>query len=459
MKLDKTLLDKYNQAVPRYTSYPPANFFTEEKDKDVYSKMIKQSNSTSPQNLAFYIHIPFCKQICYYCGCNAHKMHKNTDVESYIKAVKKEINLIIPLLNKNRKISQIHFGGGTPNAIGAHYLKEIIDLLSANFAFIDKPEIAIECHPALLDFQYIDELSNAGFNRFSLGIQDFNSDVLSSVNRLPSALPVEDLVAYLRSKPSTIGVNLDFIYGLPGQTVDSFSQSIKRAIGIQPDRLVTFSYAHVPWLKKHQEILQKKGLPTSEEKMAIFDKTTALMTNAGYLPIGFDHFAQPNDELSIALSSKQLHRNFQGYCTRRTTGQVYAFGISGISQLECGYFQNTKDIDKYLSFIENDILPIEKSIIINSEQNITKKVINQIMCNQYIHWKSIADESNITINDLKSIVNYNVIKLQEMQDDGLLEFDQHHIAATETGKVLIRNIAALFDPMYKAEENRYSKTV
>ena len=459
MIVNKELIEKYNQAVPRYTSYPPANHFSDNFSASNYAKLLEESNSASPQNIAFYIHIPFCQHICYYCGCNALKLNKESNIEGYIVALKKEISLVLSKLDKGRKISQIHFGGGTPNAIEAHYLKDIIATLSRDFNFIENPEIAIECHPALLTYDYIDQLADAGFNRFSLGIQDFDDAVLKVVNRRPSVLPVEDLVAYLRSKPNTVGVNLDFIYGLPLQTAESFAKSIERAINIQPDRLVTFSYAHVPWLKKHQQILQKKGLPDSESKMAMFEKASELMQKAGYQTIGFDHFAKPDDELTLALNNKQLHRNFQGYCTRRTTGQVYAFGVSGISQLNAGYVQNTKDIKTYIAALEKDILPVEKGLIASDIQRIVREVINQLMCNHYLHWQELSDLLNLTIEELKTIVNYNEAKLTDFAKDGLLTFNQEHLEVTEIGGVLIRNIAALFDPMYEQGENKYSKTV
>lgn len=459
MTIDKRLIEKYNQAVPRYTSYPPANHFSDDFDGQEYAVLIDESNSSQSSNLAFYIHIPFCQQICYYCGCNALKLYKNSNIEEYVNALKKEITMVCSKLDKERKISQVHFGGGTPNAIEARYLKDIITTLSQDFDFIDNPEIAIECHPALLTYEYIDELADAGFNRFSLGIQDFDDEVLKAVNRRPSVLPVEDLVSYLRSKASTIGVNLDFIYGLPLQTPESFAKSIERAISIKPDRLVTFSYAHVPWLKKHQEILQKKGLPASADKMAMFEKATALMLEAGYKAIGFDHFAKPLDELSVALDNKQLHRNFQGYCTRRTTGQVYAFGVSAISQLDGAYAQNTKVIKDYISLLDSGQLPIEKGLKVSWQELIIREVINQVMCNQYIHWQQLADALLITKTELVSSIGYDEAKLQEFADDGLLNFSEEKLEVTAVGSILIRNIAALFDPALEESKNKYSKTV
>lgn len=459
MTVDKSLIEKYNQAAPRYTSYPPANHFRDDFTGEDYLQMLEVSNSKQPENIAFYVHIPFCEQICFYCGCNAIKLNKYSKVGPYISALKKEIAIVKAQLDPSRKISQIHFGGGTPNAVDVRYLQEIIEELSEGFTFIDKAEIAIECHPGLLSFDKLDALLDAGFNRFSLGIQDFDDKVLKAVNRRPAAIPVEDIVSYLRSKLTTVGINLDFIYGLPLQNKDSYTQSIKKAIAIEPDRLVTFSYAHVPWLKKHQEILQKQGLPSSEQKMAMFEAAAQLMKDAGYKAIGFDHFAKANDELSVAVDNKQLHRNFQGYCTRRTTGQVYAFGVSGISQLDSGYAQNTKSIDDYITSLNADKFPIEKGLSATREQSLVREVINQLMCNQYLHWEHLAKAIGTEADELKAICGYKAEKLEDMAQDGLLHFDEEHIEVTETGSVLIRNIAALFDPMFEKGEGKYSKTV
>ncbi|MBN1119420.1 MAG: oxygen-independent coproporphyrinogen III oxidase [Bacteroidales bacterium] len=457
--MNKELIEKYNNPVPRYTSYPPANHFSDSFTADNYKELIQTSNTSQPEHIAFYVHIPFCKQICYYCGCNALPINNKNEIDKYIQALKKEIKLVISMLDKNRKVSQIHYGGGTPNAIEARYLKEINELFSINFSFIDRPEIAIEIHPGIINKAYIDELFNAGFNRFSIGIQDFDENVLKSVNRKPSAIPIEELMHYMRSNPQTAGLNLDFIYGLTGQTVENFTNAIQKAIEVRPDRLVTFSYAHVPWLKKHQQILKKKGLPSSDEKLNMFLAAYNLLQKEGYQPIGFDHFALPDDELSLALNNHYLHRNFQGYCTRRTTGQVYAFGVSGISQIDNGFAQNTKDIFKYNHLLNNGILPTEKGITINYEQKIIRELIIQLMCNQYINWAQIAKSFNTSAEKIKQLVNFNQDQLDTLVSDGLISYTNDDLRVSEIGNFFIRNIAVLFDPAYKLVENKYSKTV
>jgi oxygen-independent coproporphyrinogen-3 oxidase len=400
------LINKYNEPVPRYTSYPPANHFKENFTNADYLKAIVDSNNQKPNNISLYIHIPYCKQMCYYCGCNACPMPKQNEVHEYIKALKIEIQTVLDFINKKRKLAQIHYGGGTPNAIPLRYLKEINNLIFDNLDTIDAPEIAIECNPAYLGFEEVDELIEAGFNRFSFGIQDFNKNVLDNVNRESSKLDVEKLVEYVKSKKRGIKVNLDFIYGLSGQTVDSFLDTIETAAKIKPDRLVTFSYAHVPWVNKTQKILEKKGLPDQKEKLKMYYSSRDLLVKMGYHPVGFDHYVLEDDELYQSYNSKELHRNFQGYCTRRTTGQVYAFGVSSISQLERVYAQNTKDIGSYIEIINRGHLATTKGYKITDDEFIIREVINTLLCNQFINFENVADSLGVDSGKLKKIAQY-----------------------------------------------------
>lgn len=459
MEVTKELLNKYDVPVPRYTSYPPANHFKDGFTEDSYLKLLEQSNNGDQAHIAFYIHVPFCNRICFYCGCNAHAMMSSAVVDDYFKALETEIAAVLKHLDKSRKISQIHYGGGTPNAVDVKYLERINDLLFKHFSFIEKPEIAIECHPAHLDHKYIDRLVKAGFNRLSLGIQDFNLDVLKGVNRLPSALPVNLLVDYLRSFTPAVSVNLDFIYGLPQQTVESFLETIYQAIEIRPDRLVTFSYAHVPWLKEHQRLLERKGLPTPGEKMDMFLASRSLLEKSGYISVGLDHYVLPDDELNIALGNKQLHRNFQGYCTRRTTGQVYAFGVSAISQLNNGYIQNIKGVGDYIKTVANGRLPVEKGCILSNDQKVIREAITELMCNLNLNIKMLADEFRLTISDFEQITGFSEDKLDSFINDALIDYNNQELTVTRKGSLFIRNIAAAFDPAYQSQINKYSKSV
>ena len=261
-------------------------------------------------------------------------------------------------------------GGGTPTFLPALELKELNAHVSDTFELIENPEKAIECHPGWMTGQDWEKLATAGFNRFSIGIQDFNKQVLQTVHRQTPLLQPEEIVTILRSYG--VRINMDFLYGLPHQTEASFAETIEKAVSLKPDRLVTFSYAHVPWAFPRQKVLEKTGLPSGDEKSRMFEAARKILCEADYQPIGLDHFVRKDDELYTALLNGQLHRNFQGYCTRRTTGQVYAFGVTGISQLGTAYAQNTKDIMEYIEKVEAGILPVAKGYLLSREEQITR---------------------------------------------------------------------------------------
>ncbi len=458
MKIPENLIVKYNVPVPRYTSYPPANFFSTEFNNNDYIRALEVSNNEWPENISIYIHIPFCPKICHYCGCNTHLTRDKNKMRVYVDAVKKEILMVKKHLNPNRKVCQVHWGGGTPNSLPIEMMEEIMDVIHGNFSFTENPEIAMECHPAMLDAGYIDSLVKSGFNRLSLGIQDFNLKVLENVNRDPSVIPVEELVQMIRSH-GDIGVNLDFIYGLPFQNVKSFSETIEQAVKVSPDRLVTFSYAHVPWIKKAQKILEFRGLPQANEKLAMFEAAYKILTQSGYKPIGLDHYAKADDELNIALEKRTLHRNFQGYCTRETTGQVYAFGATGISQLESAYAQNAKDTNQYVAQIESGNFFIEKGYSLNETEKIIKHVINEIMCNYYLSWSEAAEKFRISEEKIKSTIKLEENLLNDFKNDGLLDYNSNEITVTDRGRFFVRNIAAGFDPNLKAATKKFSKSL
>ncbi len=459
MIIAQHLLDKYNVPVPRYTSYPPANHFNDKVTSPEMQELIRNSNEWAPDHIGFYIHIPFCRKICFYCGCNACTLKSTNEVTRYVEALQQEIRLVAKELNRSRKVTQIHFGGGTPNSIPAEMLEAIVQEIRLEFSVTAAAEIAIETNPAYLDEAYLDTLLGVGFNRFSFGIQDFDPQVLRNVNREASKLPVDQLIAMVRDGNPEAAVNLDFIYGLPGQDEQTFRRTMEQAAALQPDRLVTFSYAHVPWLKKHQQILEKRGLPGPAEKTAMFLSGYDALTSAGYKPIGLDHFVQPDDELYRALENRELHRNFQGYCTRKTTGQVYAFGITAISQLEKAYVQNTKSIDTYIEQLSRRILPVEKGLRVSGEQVVIREVITRLMCNKALDWNALSHELQMEPATLQGILKDDPEQLKEMEADGLLHLTDGGLKVTETGALFIRNIAALFDPAYQQQVNKYSKSL
>ncbi len=458
MNFEIELFEKYNIPTPRYTSYPPANFFkTAEPNLDV-KKIITDSNTQQPQNISIYIHIPFCAQLCLYCGCNTHITHNRETMKNYVDTLVKEIELLAKYLDKNRKVSQIHWGGGTPNYLPIEDIERIMTALNNNFGFISSPEIAMECHPAHLTKTYVDELVQMGFNRLSFGVQDFSDKVLETVNREKPLLPIEEIVSYIQFYPN-ISLNLDFIYGLPYQSLFSYKNTIKKALALHPDRLAVFSYAHVPWIKKQQKSLEKYGLPTAEEKLKLFKTAYGLLSKNNYQIIGLDHFALPEDELSIALRNKKLHRNFQGYCTLETTGQVYALGVSGISQMENAYLQNTKDLKIYTDKINKGEFAVEKYYILNENEKIVKQIIEEIMCNLEVDIYEIAQQYNKKTDEIYQITQVDKEALKTYEKEGFIRCKKDFYQLTPKGQFFMRIIAAAFDPQMKNNSKNFSKAL
>lgn len=451
------IIARYNVPVPRYTSYPPANFFRDDYDEKDLIRAIDASNRQEPAHLSFYIHLPYCNRMCHYCGCNAYPRTRGSSNSDYVDAVIREAEIVCRHIDPDRKIAQIHYGGGSPSTFDTDLIRKINETLFSRFGTIDDPEIAIECHPGYMRESTYERLADAGFNRMSIGIQDFNPAVLKASNRLPSLLPMKELFALLRERQ--IRINLDFIYGLPLQTVESFTDTIAQAIDLAPDRLVTFSYAHMPHLFPRQKLLERKGLPSEELKNNLYHAAQQLLLQGGYRQIGLDHYVKEEDELYRALSSGTLHRNFQGYCTRRTTGQVYAFGVTAISQLTGAYAQNTKSIEEYIKTIRNGHLPVKKGYTLNREEQVTREVITTLMCNGEIHWQELAERLHLTREEVQAMTAYSEEKMRRFADDGLILFDSEQIVMREKGSPYVRNVAASLDKLLIHTDKTFSKPI
>ena len=454
----KELLKKYNQSGPRYTSYPPATFFDSKFSNSDHERHIIESNNENPKNISIYIHIPFCPQICHFCGCTTESGYTKPFLERYVDAVIKEIDHVAKKIDKKRKVTQVHWGGGTPNAISYRYIERITNKLYDEFEFASIYEMAIECNPAHLEFRHIELLKKFGFNRISLGIQDFRNDVLEAINRKPSKHPIEKIVSKIKSEGFT-GTNIDLVYGLPLQTVSSFKNTVERAIELKTERLVTFSYAHVPSVLPRQKILEKIGFPSSNDKASMYENSYKKFVNSGYISIGMDHYSLPEDEFAVALKNKNLHRNFQGYCTRETTGQVYAFGASAISQLNSAYSQNIKNAAQYIKAIEANNLAIFRGYSVTKEQKVIRDVINNLMCNYYVDFNNIANNNKISINELYEIIDFSYENFDDFIEDGILEIENEKVNVFENGRLFTRNIAMKFDPLIKKNIGTYSKTI
>lgn len=456
--LTADFLRKYDVPGPRYTSYPPApHFKTGWSESDILA-LFERSNRIGDRNISFYVHIPFCPKQCLFCGCTTEIGKPGSAVTGYFESLHREMDRILPLLDASRPVTQIHFGGGTPNAAPIKHLAAVVERLLRGRPLADHAEIAIECDPNLITFKKLEEIRAAGFNRISFGLQDFQKATLDAVNRgFPKIEPAE-LVAQAHSLGFT-GVNLDLIYGLPHQTPQTFSDTVRRTIAAAPDRVATFSYAHVPWAKEHQKALEAKGLPDAEAKIAMTVAAYEGFSDAGYIPIGMDHFARPDDELAVALASGALHRNFQGYCSKRTTGQVVSFGASAISQLHEGYVQNIKESSKYVQTTDSGILPVERAYVLSRQERFTRQVINAIMCQGRLELDRIGVDEGMPEQETRDLLAAGIERLEGFRQDGLCEFDGTTLEVTPAGRLAVRNIAFLFDPLLGTGEGRYSQTV
>lgn len=458
MEISEKLFQKYNLPIPRYTSYPPATSFHTGFNGADFIEQIKISNSSQPENISLYIHIPFCTQRCHFCGCNTALYQSEDKIRKYIACLIKEIQSISPFIDKRRQVTQVSWGGGTPNSIDLAYVKEVMDVLKSQFTFAEFAEIAMECSPAYLDFEDVDTLTGIGFNRISLGIQDFHIEVLDAINRKAPKHDVGEMLGYMKNKGFK-GVNLDLVYGLPLQTPELFQENIQKAIELKPDRIATFSYAHIPWFNSAQKLMENYRFPTPEEKLEMLVYAINELSQNGYEVIGMDHFARKDDELSIAKHAKNLQRNFQGYNTKKTTGQVYAFGASGISQLHGCFAQNTKSADQYIEAIEANNMAVERGYILSMDDILIRDTINKIMCSGFIDFEEIARNHNCTMAGFLAITKFDSSKIADMIHDNLVELTQTTLRVTEAGMLIVRNVAVAFDPNFVPVANRYSTTI
>lgn len=442
---------KYNTNAPRYTSYPPANLFHAARDKAQIERVWRKSNELKPQNVSFYFHIPFCAKRCLFCGCTSELLPTVEFRERYFQALFREMDEKLPWIDSKRPVTQVHFGGGTPTSVPYSYLEAILEKLRERFTFSPRAEIAIECNPASINEARLKELARIGFNRASYGIQDFDPQVLRNIGREPSRLPVKELLCISRALGFK-GINLDLIYGLPSQTEAGFYRSVESAIEAHPDRIALYSYAHVPWVKKAQKTLERFELPSPHRKLEFFLKAREMFKDAGFRDVGMDHFVLPDDSLSLALAEGKLHRNFQGYCTRETTGEVYAFGSSAITQLDNAYSQNVHESIKYVERQEAGKLSEIRCEELSFEERVIRDVIERLMCNRRLQ----------LTGDEKSIVGPGWERLLSLEKDGLLvKKSDSEIEATELGTLVIRYLAMQLDPLMQKtkREGVFSQTI
>lgn len=456
-EIDVELIKKYDKPGPRYTSYPTAPHFSESFTAENYrDEIIATNGGDATTDLSLYFHLPYCDTLCYFCGCNMIITQNRSRIHDYVSYVKKEMDLLRKYISPERKVSQLHWGGGTPTHLNPDEIAELASYINSSFTVSPQSENSCEIDPRGLTKAHLEALRNNGFNRISMGVQDFNPEVQKAVNRIQPEDMTRQVVDWVREL-GYYSINLDLIYGLPFQTVDSFASTVDKIIDISPDRVAVFNYAHVPWMKKHMSMINAEDIPSADVKLQILKMTLEKLVAAGYQSIGMDHFAKPDDELSIALKEKKLYRNFQGYSTNAGL-DLYAFGITGISQLQNIYAQNLKTEKEYCAAIDNGILPTSKGYRLNEDDHIRRYVIMRLMCDFELDFSVVEKKFNI---DFNSYFSSGITGLKDFLDEGLVKIENNLLTVTKTGQLLIRNIAMNFDGYIERKEDtgRYSKTV
>ncbi|GGH96114.1 oxygen-independent coproporphyrinogen III oxidase [Pseudomonas fluvialis] len=457
LTFNRALVEKYDRPGPRYTSYPTAPQFHQAFAEDDYKRAAALSNQAPAKPLSIYIHIPFCKSLCYYCACNKIITQKTHRAVEYLDYLKREIALQAALFDRSRKLTQLHLGGGTPTYLTSEQLSELMSCLREHFNLdeSDNHEFSIEVDPRTIDTARIAELRSQGFNRLSFGVQDFDEKVQAAVNRLQSEQQVYDLVAAARAAKFK-SVSVDLIYGLPLQTVASFDTTLSKIIALRPDRIAAYSYAHLPELVRAQRLIRREDMPPPERKLELLELTIARLTAAGYVYIGMDHFALPDDELVIAREKGTLQRNFQGYSTHAQCDLI-GLGVSSIGMVADSYSQSVKELSQYYARIDQGLLPVHRGYRLNDDDRLRREVIVDLMCHGRIDFAKIEANHAIVFREYFAEA---LEKLAEPVADGLVQITDTAVILLPQGQLMMRNVAMAFDAYLGGEQKgRFSRTV
>ena len=457
---DRELIRRYDRQGPRYTSYPTAVQFHDGFGVKQYLEQARCTNEAAkPAPLSLYFHIPFCATVCFYCACNKVVTKNQAHTLRYLDCLSLEIERQGKLFDKSRKVEQLHWGGGTPTFLNQAQMQRLMDETRKNFYLSDddEGEYSIEIDPRTVDVARIGFLRALGFNRLSMGVQDFDPTVQKAVNRVQSE---DQTLAIIHAARETgfHSVSLDLIYGLPFQSVDSFDQTLTRVVEASPDRISVFNYAHLPHLFKTQRQIDETALPEPEEKLRIFRHAIERLTRAGYVYIGMDHFAKPDDELAIAQREGKLSRNFQGYATHGDC-DIVGMGVSAIGRIGRSYSQNERDLEQYQMRIETGGLAVFRGVELTGDDVLRRDVINQLIC--HFELNAVDFETRHAV-DFWGYFAAEWEQLTVMQEDGLLEMDSQGLQVLPAGRLLIRNICMVFDYYLNSQADdkvRYSKVI
>lgn len=450
--IDPGMIRKYNQPVPRYTSYPTALKFCMIDDLESGKALFDMQDDEGPVSL--YFHLPYCQSLCWFCGCTKIISTNERLADTYLDYLEKEIALIRPSIGEDRGAIQLHFGGGSPNFLNPDQIEKLTGLIYRNFEFEMNAELSVELDPRTLTREKVEAFRRLGINRASIGVQDVNPEVQKAIHRIqPSATNLKT-IAWLK-QAGIHQLNVDLVYGLPYQTEGSFADTLDEVIGYDPDRFALFSYAHIPSKIPAQKIVERSPLPTADEKIAMLMLAMRKFKEAGYVHIGMDHFTKPNDPLALAQKARTLQRNFQGYSLFDNT-QICAFGMSAISQSARTYRQNFKDIEQYYHAIDTGVYPVERGYMMNADDQIRRHVIMRLMCDMELDFASLGKTLNI---DFTKYFAKELCDLFPLEEDGLIELSQERLTVTDLGRLLIRNIAVVFDAYTGKGNSGYSKAI
>ncbi len=455
IQFDLDLIHRYDKSGPRYTSYPTALELHQGFTETDYRRQIELSNVQGGP-LSLYFHIPFCDTVCYYCACNKIITKNRLHAEPYLDNLEKEIAMLAKLFNGDRVVDQLHWGGGTPTFLNVQQRNRLVAAIGRHFHIRedDQGEYSIEIDPREADRQTIAQLRSLGFNRISLGVQDFDPDVQKAVNRIQSEEQTFAVLAAAR-KEGFRSTSIDLIYGLPLQTVASFAKTLDKILSVSPDRFSVFNYAHLPARFKVQRQINEADMPSPEVKLAILQMVIQRLLDAGYVYIGMDHFAKPDDELAIAQRQNKLHRNFQGYSTHSDCDLI-GFGITSIGRVGDAYIQNVKDLDSYADFLGQGRLPVFKGLILNHDDKLRGAVISQLICHFQLDFAAIERQFGIAF---RVYFHDELQGLGQMEEDGLLRMSTAGIEVLPAGRLLIRNICMVFDRYLAEKHQQFSKVI
>jgi oxygen-independent coproporphyrinogen-3 oxidase len=438
--IDPVLIRKYDLSGPRYTSYPTADRFVEAFGEPQLRQWLARRNIGGfSQPLSLYVHLPFCSSLCYYCGCNKIVTRDRGRSAKYIKYLEKELALLAPLVGERRELLEMHWGGGTPNFLAREEMAALVHAVEARLPRAPRSQYSIEIDPRFAELGLLPFLAELGFDRVSFGVQDFDPAVQRAVHRVQSVELTQRVVEEARACGMR-SVNLDLIYGLPKQTLDSFNRTLDQVLRLDPDRIALYNYAHLPRLFKPQRRIEVAELPSAEVKLELMTLAIGRLTRAGYLYIGMDHFARPDDELALAQAHGQLARSFQGYSTH--PGDLLALGVSAIGQIGPSYYQNLKEMERYEEALDAGRLPVMRGVELTSDDLVRRAVIQSLMCHFRVSIESIELAHLI---DFRSTVAPELADLRQLAQDGLVELVPDWIVVTPKGRLLVRAIAMLFD--------------